>query len=125
MIVGECQQIGRDGGLKCFLEAREVEGTRLEVASNGIGGGRRLDRVEGSTIVFWRVILVSSRRLSSLSQAKCFQMWPQGHMLDAKSYLLAGSWYFRLCARFHGSLNCSSCSVVGPGTVNDDSASMS
>lgn len=73
MVVGECQQIVRDSTLKCFLEAREVEGTRLEVASNGIRGGRRLDRVEGSTIVFWWMILVSRKLLSRLSRAKSFR----------------------------------------------------
>lgn len=73
MVVGECQQIVRDGTVKCFPEPREVEGTGLEVASDGIGGGRRLDRVEGSTIVFWWVILVSRRQLSRRSQAKGFK----------------------------------------------------
>lgn len=76
--------------------------------------------MERSAVEFRWVILISKRRVSLLSHASNFVYGREG-----KSYLFAGNWYFRLWARFHGCLYSSSCSGVGPGAPNEDSASTS
>lgn len=44
-----------------LLETGEGEGARDEFAGFGDGGGRRLMRVEGAAVVFWRSEFVSGR----------------------------------------------------------------
>lgn len=95
VVVGERDEVGRDGVLEGLLEAREVEGPGLEVAGDGFGGGGRLDGVEGPAVELGRVVLGSGGEelISALLRQKTL----------GESYLLAGSCFCLRSARFHGS----------------------
>lgn len=62
--VGECHQVGFEGGGVGLFEAGEGEGAGDEEAGGGVGRGGRLVRVEGAAVVFWGAELVAGRGLA-------------------------------------------------------------
>lgn len=59
MHIGHCHEIGGERVVVGLLKPRERERARLEFARYRVGGTRRLVRVEFTSLVFGRTVLVS------------------------------------------------------------------
>lgn len=62
VLVRQRHDVGRDGAVERLLEARQVERSRHEVTGHGVGRRRRLDGVQRTSVVLWRMIPVSRMR---------------------------------------------------------------
>lgn len=112
-----------------LLETGEGEGPRDEFAGVGVGGGRRLMRVEGAAVVFWRSEFVSGAcKRTAFKETGCCRgsrgviEWLK--VQSAEADLLDGKGVFRRLLRAMGS-NDARCSSEGPGVCIEDKGSTS